>query len=201
MCRQHQTVLLDWDLCASSSIPFLTGAKPLWTNLNSRAVLKCLIKIHPPAWAQGTRVPWWLWTLLLLEQGGGGLERQCSSEFFCLSQTFLLSEKRQWALLWLSYSFSRAVTQIQQSLDYVRKFIFTHEKQGYVKSDLARREVKSVWKGQIKQECHCHSLTEMKLTFFFNICHLCGCDSFNVYTAKIAQLKCLMTAFFQQRAL
>lgn len=27
MCRQHQTVLLDWDLCASSSIPCLTGAK------------------------------------------------------------------------------------------------------------------------------------------------------------------------------
>lgn len=47
MCRQHQTVLLDWDLCASSSIPLLTGAKPLWTNLNSRAVLKYLTKIHP----------------------------------------------------------------------------------------------------------------------------------------------------------
>lgn len=37
---------------------------------------------------------------------------------------------------------------------------------------------------------------------FFNICHLCGCGSFNIYIAKIAQwLKCLMTVFLQQRAL
>lgn len=112
-------------------------------------------------------MPWWLWTLPPFEHSGGGLERQCSTEFFCLSQTFLLSEERQAALLWLSYSFSRAVTQIWQSLGCVRKFTFTHGKQGCVESDLARREVKSIWKGQIKLECHCHSHKEMKLPIYF----------------------------------
>lgn len=39
------------------------------------------------------------------------------------------------------------------------------------KSDLARREVKSIWKGQIKPECHCHSRKEIKLPiyYFFNV--------------------------------
>lgn len=86
------------------------------------------------------RVLWWLWTLLLFEQGGdGGLERQHSSEFFGLCQTFLLSEKRQWALLWLSY---RAVTQIWQSVGCVRKFIFTHGKQGCVEERFSKERSK-----------------------------------------------------------
>lgn len=75
------------------------------------------------------------------------------------------------------------------------------ESRGMWKSDLARREVKSIWKGQIKLECHCHSHRDEIDLFCLNICHFCGCGSFNIYTAKIAQLKCLMTAFFQQRAL
>lgn len=38
--------------------------------------------------------------------------------------------------------------------------------------------------------------------FFFNVCHLCSCGSFDIYMAKMAQqLQCLMAVFLQQRAL
>lgn len=35
------------------------------------------------------------------------------------------------------------------------------------KRDLARREMKSIWKGQIKLGGHCHSHTEIKLPIYF----------------------------------
>jgi len=71
------------------------------------------------------------------------------------------------------------------------------------KSDLARREVKSIWKGQKAGMLLSQPQRDKTAhLFFFNIYHLNGCGGFDIYIAKIAQwLKCLMTVFMQQGAL